>query len=113
MNPGRRSGEPGEHKDHWPHGEGRLRDGRLARLPRALPVERAAGLASGGPELESTNGTFVNGKIDRAGLEQGDELGVGRVMLQVEKGALKASHRGTGRIRTQKEVLFRFRRLAR
>jgi pSer/pThr/pTyr-binding forkhead associated (FHA) protein len=37
-------------------------------------------------DLESTNGTFVNGKkIDRAELKDGDELGVGRVTLRVEK----------------------------
>jgi pSer/pThr/pTyr-binding forkhead associated (FHA) protein len=37
-------------------------------------------------DLESTNGTFVNGKkIDRAELNDGDELGVGRVTLKVEK----------------------------
>jgi pSer/pThr/pTyr-binding forkhead associated (FHA) protein len=37
-------------------------------------------------DLESTNGTFVNGKkIDRAELRDGDELGVGRVTLKVEK----------------------------
>lgn len=37
-------------------------------------------------DLESTNGTFVNGKkIDRAELKDGDVLGVGRVRLRVEK----------------------------
>lgn len=33
-------------------------------------------------DLESTNGTFVNGKrIERARLESGDRLGVGRIEL--------------------------------
>ncbi|MGE5816342.1 MAG: FHA domain-containing protein, partial [Acidobacteriota bacterium] len=37
-------------------------------------------------DLESTNGTFVNGKkVDCAVLKDGDELGVGRVTLKVEK----------------------------
>jgi pSer/pThr/pTyr-binding forkhead associated (FHA) protein len=37
-------------------------------------------------DLESTNGTFVNGKkVDHAELKDGDELGVGRVTLKVEK----------------------------
>jgi pSer/pThr/pTyr-binding forkhead associated (FHA) protein len=37
-------------------------------------------------DLESTNGTFVNGKkVDYAELKDGDELGVGRVTLKVEK----------------------------
>jgi pSer/pThr/pTyr-binding forkhead associated (FHA) protein len=37
-------------------------------------------------DLDSTNGTFVNGKkIDRAELKDGDVLGVGRVKLKVEK----------------------------
>jgi pSer/pThr/pTyr-binding forkhead associated (FHA) protein len=37
-------------------------------------------------DLESTNGTFVNGeRADRATLRHGDRLGVGRVDLIVEK----------------------------
>jgi pSer/pThr/pTyr-binding forkhead associated (FHA) protein len=37
-------------------------------------------------DLESTNGTFVNGeRIDRALLKGGDRLGVGRVELTIEK----------------------------
>jgi pSer/pThr/pTyr-binding forkhead associated (FHA) protein len=37
-------------------------------------------------DLESTNGTFVNGeRADRATLKNGDRLGVGRVDLFVEK----------------------------
>jgi pSer/pThr/pTyr-binding forkhead associated (FHA) protein len=37
-------------------------------------------------DLESTNGTFVNGeRADRATLKNGDRLGVGRVDLIVEK----------------------------
>jgi pSer/pThr/pTyr-binding forkhead associated (FHA) protein len=38
-------------------------------------------------DLGSTNGTFVNGrKIRRAQLNEGDELGIGRVTLKVERG---------------------------
>jgi pSer/pThr/pTyr-binding forkhead associated (FHA) protein len=38
-------------------------------------------------DLESTNGTFVNGeRIDRARLKDGDTLGVGRVELIVLHG---------------------------
>lgn len=37
-------------------------------------------------DLESTNGTFVNGeRITRAVLKQGDRLGVGRVEMVVER----------------------------
>jgi pSer/pThr/pTyr-binding forkhead associated (FHA) protein len=37
-------------------------------------------------DLDSTNGTFVNGKkVDRVELKDGDRLGVGRVTLKVEK----------------------------
>jgi pSer/pThr/pTyr-binding forkhead associated (FHA) protein len=37
-------------------------------------------------DLESTNGTFVNGeRTTRAALKHGDRLGVGRVDLLVEK----------------------------
>jgi len=37
-------------------------------------------------DLESTNGTFVNGeRVERALLKSGDRLGVGRVELTVEK----------------------------
>src|SRR6186997_1880907 len=37
-------------------------------------------------DLESTNGTFVNGeRADRATLKSGDRLGVGRVDLFVEQ----------------------------
>ena len=37
-------------------------------------------------DLESTNGTYVNGeRADRATLKTGDRLGVGRVDLIVEK----------------------------
>jgi pSer/pThr/pTyr-binding forkhead associated (FHA) protein len=37
-------------------------------------------------DLESTNGTFVNGeRAERASLKHGDRLGVGRVDLFVEK----------------------------
>lgn len=39
-------------------------------------------------DLESTNGTFVNGeRTTRASLKHGDRLGVGRVDLLVEKSA--------------------------
>lgn len=37
-------------------------------------------------DLESTNGTFVNGKkITKAELADGDRIGVGRVTLSVER----------------------------
>ena len=37
-------------------------------------------------DLESTNGTFVNGeRVDRAVLKTGDRLGVGRVELAVTR----------------------------
>ena|SRR6476620_9726789 len=48
-------------------------------------------LSAGGSELEvedldSTNGTFVNGRrIERGVLKNGDQLGVGRVMLKVTR----------------------------
>jgi pSer/pThr/pTyr-binding forkhead associated (FHA) protein len=39
-------------------------------------------------DLESTNGTFVNGeRVERALLRQGDRLGVGRVELMVSDSA--------------------------
>src|SRR6187402_730818 len=39
-------------------------------------------------DLESTNGTFVNGeRTERATLKEGDRLGVGRVELLVEHSA--------------------------
>jgi ABC transport system ATP-binding/permease protein len=39
-------------------------------------------------DLESTNGTFVNGaRVDRALLRTGDRLGIGRVELVVSRGA--------------------------
>jgi pSer/pThr/pTyr-binding forkhead associated (FHA) protein len=38
-------------------------------------------------DLESTNGTFVNGeRITRALMKQGDRLGVGRVEMTIERG---------------------------
>jgi pSer/pThr/pTyr-binding forkhead associated (FHA) protein len=37
-------------------------------------------------DLDSTNGTFVNGRrVERGVLRSGDHLGVGRVMLRVVK----------------------------
>lgn len=37
-------------------------------------------------DLESTNGTFVNGnRVTRASLKEGDKLGVGRVVLVVTR----------------------------
>ena len=37
-------------------------------------------------DLQSTNGTYVNGKrVDRATLQDGDKLGVGRVELTVTR----------------------------
>jgi pSer/pThr/pTyr-binding forkhead associated (FHA) protein len=39
-------------------------------------------------DLESTNGTFVNGeRVSRATLKEGDTLGVGRVDLVVTRGS--------------------------
>jgi pSer/pThr/pTyr-binding forkhead associated (FHA) protein len=39
-------------------------------------------------DLDSTNGTFVNGKrVSEATLKEGDRLGVGRVELVVSRGA--------------------------
>src|SRR3954471_18577561 len=39
-------------------------------------------------DLESTNGTFVNGeRVERALLRRGDRLGVGRVELTVSRAA--------------------------
>ena len=38
-------------------------------------------------DLESTNGTFVNGaRVTQASLKEGDRLGVGRVELVVSRG---------------------------
>lgn len=43
-------------------------------------------------DLDSTNGTFVNGeRIDRALLKIGDRLGVGRVELTIEKSAKESA----------------------
>jgi pSer/pThr/pTyr-binding forkhead associated (FHA) protein len=40
-------------------------------------------------DLDSTNGTFVNGRrVERGVLKNGDHLGVGRVMLRVVKAEL-------------------------
>ena len=42
-------------------------------------------------DLDSTNGTFVNGqRIERAILRRGDRLGVGRVELMVARAASEA-----------------------
>jgi pSer/pThr/pTyr-binding forkhead associated (FHA) protein len=39
-------------------------------------------------DLDSTNGTFVNGKrVDEATLREGDRLGVGRVELVISRSA--------------------------
>jgi pSer/pThr/pTyr-binding forkhead associated (FHA) protein len=72
----------------------------IGRAPRADFVVDAAlvsrvhcRLTAGATELEvvdleSTNGTFVNGeRTARATLKDGDRLGVGRVDLLVEKSA--------------------------
>lgn len=69
----------------------------IGRAPRADFVVDAAlvsrlhcRLTAGATELEvvdldSTNGTFINGeRTDRARLKQGDRLGVGRVELLVD-----------------------------
>jgi pSer/pThr/pTyr-binding forkhead associated (FHA) protein len=70
----------------------------IGRAPRADFIVEAAlvsrlhcRLTAGATELEvvdleSTNGTYVNGeRADRATLKTGDRLGVGRVDLIVEK----------------------------
>ena len=70
----------------------------IGRAPRADFVVDAAlvsrvhcRLTAGATELqvvdlESTNGTFVNGeRVPRATLKNGDRLGVGRVELVVER----------------------------
>ena len=37
-------------------------------------------------DLDSTNGTYVNGlRVERASLKDGDELGIGRVTLRVAR----------------------------
>jgi pSer/pThr/pTyr-binding forkhead associated (FHA) protein len=68
--------------------------GRAARadfvLDAALVSRLHCRLTAGAAELEvvdleSTNGTFVNGeRASRASLKQGDRLGVGRVELLVD-----------------------------
>ena len=81
----------------------RLRTGAIktiGRAPRADFIVDAAlvsrlhcRLTAGATELEvldleSTNGTYVNGaRTDRATLKSGDRLGVGRVELIVERSA--------------------------
>ena len=73
----------------------------IGRAPRADFIVDAAmvsrlhcRLSAGASELEvvdldSTNGTFVNGqRVTRALLKSGDRLGVGRVELQVERAPL-------------------------
>jgi pSer/pThr/pTyr-binding forkhead associated (FHA) protein len=72
----------------------------VGRAPRADFIVDAAlvsrihcRLTAGATELEvvdldSTNGTFVNGeRLGRATLRNGDKLGVGRVELTVVRGA--------------------------
>ena len=71
--------------------------GRAARadfvLDAALVSRLHCRLTAGAAELEvvdldSTNGTFVNGeRAKRASLKQGDRLGVGRVELLVDLAA--------------------------
>lgn len=69
----------------------------MGRAPRADFIVDAAmvsrlhcRLSAGATELEvvdldSTNGTFVNGRrVTRALLKGGDRLGIGRVELQIE-----------------------------
>jgi pSer/pThr/pTyr-binding forkhead associated (FHA) protein len=56
----------------------------VSRLHCRLTAE-AAGLVV--TDLQSTNGTFVNGeRVTRATLGAGDRLGVGRVELSVSRG---------------------------
>jgi pSer/pThr/pTyr-binding forkhead associated (FHA) protein len=71
--------------------------GRAARadfiVDAALVSRLHCRLTAGATELEvvdldSTNGTFVNGeRTTRAALKSGDRLGVGRVELNIEKTA--------------------------
>lgn len=43
-------------------------------------------------DLQSTNGTFVNGaRVERATLKEGDRLGIGRVELVVSRGTRSQS----------------------
>jgi pSer/pThr/pTyr-binding forkhead associated (FHA) protein len=58
-----------------------------AGLVSRLHCQLTAGAAElGVVDLESTNGTFVNGqRITRATLKEGDRLGVGRVELIVSR----------------------------
>lgn len=43
-------------------------------------------------DLQSTNGTFVNGaRVERAILKEGDRLGIGRVELLVSRGTRSRS----------------------
>jgi pSer/pThr/pTyr-binding forkhead associated (FHA) protein len=45
-------------------------------------------------DLESTNGTFVNGeRVPRATLKHGDRLGVGRVELVVSRASTQSGNR--------------------
>ncbi len=56
----------------------------VSRLHCRLTVRTDGGLEI--QDLDSTNGTYVNGrKIDRADLKDGDEVGIGRVKMKVEK----------------------------
>jgi pSer/pThr/pTyr-binding forkhead associated (FHA) protein len=56
----------------------------VSRLHCRLTVRADGGLEI--KDLDSTNGTYVNGrKIDRADLKDGDEIGIGRVKMKVEK----------------------------
>jgi pSer/pThr/pTyr-binding forkhead associated (FHA) protein len=72
----------------------------IGRAPRADFIVDAAlvsrvhcQLSAGAAELEvvdldSTNGTFVNGqRVERALLKTGDQLGVGKVLFVVSRGA--------------------------
>src|SRR3982751_4159425 len=60
-----------------------------APLVSRLHCRLTAGAADlEGVDLESTNGTFVNGeRVERALLKRGDRLGVGRVELMVSHSA--------------------------
>lgn len=56
----------------------------VSRLHCRLTVDQAGGLEV--EDLESTNGTFVNGRrVTRRALASGDRLRVGRVELIVER----------------------------
>ena len=75
----------GQHQDHRPRRAGRLHRRRRAGV--AVHCRLTAGATElEVVDLESTNGTFVNGeRTDRAMLKDGDRLGVGRVRAAISR----------------------------